>query len=353
MNQITILSGLASKTPACILVDTGKTQVLLDLGEGPAQGVFPELPPLPRLAAILITHDHMDHVDGLKVFDLKVPVYVTRAAAHAVPDTYVRHIIPEQGRFQINDIPVTTGRSGHAMGAVWFHIGLGRGFFYSGDLSLESGLFPFDPPPPAALAALDNSYGCRDRNRDGVIDDLISRACTGQCLLPVPPSGRALEIALGFKAFGFDYWSMDEDCWQAFDRFRRINQNNETVLARLACLDRHPRHFDPDALILIANSPCGTYGRARQVMDRWLAQGLHNRQIIYTGHLTKGCRAQVESGTARWLLWNVHPRIQDIAALIKMTGCQNWIPLFSEQGFDTNYEDHLSLLPATGIRWDL
>ena len=352
--KLNILSGIGGKNPACMLLDTGHQQFLIDVGEGPEPGIFPDIPHIDNLAGIFITHDHMDHVDGLKKFKFDAPVYVTRAVAPSVPDHMEKIIIPEKSRFDCHELRVETGRSGHSLGGIWFHFSMdGSSFFYSGDFCLESDLFPFDLPPEADLAVLDASYGCHKPARGDLLKKVVDLASSGQCLLPVPPSGRALEISLGLCLMGFDDWSMDQDCWRAWDQLCRLHSKEGHMAAKTRLMQTRKRSFDPHAAVLIANAPCGTFGKSEEIISQWISSGLTNRHIIYSGYLSRETRAHLDQGVAELELWNVHPRVYDLSWLISGLSCRHWVPMFTEQGYDASWKECIDLQPSFSNEWML
>ncbi len=351
--KLNILSGVGGKLPACLLLDTGEQQFLIDVGEGPEPGVFPEIPHLDNLAGIFITHDHMDHVDGLRHFKLDAPVYVTKAVAPSVPDHMEKIIIQEKGSFNCKGLKVTTGRSGHSLGSIWFHFSLGGSLFYSGDFCLESDLFPFDIPPQADLALMDASYGCHKPSRGDLLEKVVELSSSGQCLLPVPPSGRALEISLGLCSMGFTDWSMDQDCWQAWDNLCQVHSGNEAMAEKIKLMEARKRPFNDHAPLLIANAPCGTFGKSKEIISTWLESGLKNRHIIYSGYLSRESREQIDKGVAQLNLWNVHPRVSDLSWLISRLSCKNWVPLFTEQGYNASWHECIDVQPSFSREWFL
>jgi Cft2 family RNA processing exonuclease len=148
--QIEIISGAGHKAPAAILVSTPRQRILLDAGG--ALDPHAELWPVPeKIDAILLSHDHVDHIGGLHRLAPHIPVYCTQTTAQSLPAGRNVHPIAVRGQFQLGDITVTTGSCGHAWGGVWFHLDVADGLFYSGDISMESALFRFDAPPPARL----------------------------------------------------------------------------------------------------------------------------------------------------------------------------------------------------------
>ena len=98
------------------MIDAGGVRVLVDAGLSAKQiclrlsamGIAPE-----SLDGILLTHEHGDHVRGLRVLtkSLKVPVYATPSTSHVVRDGLgeVRWKIFESGgRFSIGGLEVET-----------------------------------------------------------------------------------------------------------------------------------------------------------------------------------------------------------------------------------------------------
>src|SRR5690606_33329271 len=91
---------------------------------------------------------------------------------------------------------ILTGRAGHAAGAVWIRLGDESGVLYTGDLCRESLLYPVDTPPRAARLIADTSYGAYEQELAPAVTALIDRASKSPLLLPLPPTGRGVEIAV-------------------------------------------------------------------------------------------------------------------------------------------------------------
>lgn len=97
-------------------IETEKSKILIDIGNSSKYvkekleeiNVDPE-----SLDAILITHTHVDHVKGLKVFQKKysVPVYITEIMYKSLD--YLDNYRFLNDEFDINDIHVTTIKTSH------------------------------------------------------------------------------------------------------------------------------------------------------------------------------------------------------------------------------------------------
>lgn len=90
-----------------ILIDIGNTTKYVKEKLGNI-GVQPE-----ELDAILITHTHVDHIKGLKVFEKKynIPVYMTEKMYNCVDYLDKYQLLTDE--FDINDIHVTTVKTSH------------------------------------------------------------------------------------------------------------------------------------------------------------------------------------------------------------------------------------------------
>lgn len=97
-------------------IESDKAKILIDIGNTSKYvkekleefGVEPE-----ELDAILITHTHVDHIKGLKVFEKKyhVPVYITDKMYKSLD--FLDSYIPLSDEFDIKDIHITTIKTSH------------------------------------------------------------------------------------------------------------------------------------------------------------------------------------------------------------------------------------------------
>ncbi len=332
--RLSAISGIQGKTPACFLVESSQGRLMLDLGYGPEPGLWPDVDAIGKIDALLLSHGHRDHAGGLSLLDKlgRPPVYVTHLAAHALPPHTKTKILPLRGSFDVLGIPIETGRSGHAPGGIWIHIGLAGGLLYMGDHCAESILYASDTPPSAETLILDASYGCDDtslRARMKEFDELIA---DGPVLLPVPADGRGPEIALYLAQKGrsdlyFDTSMRDSVRWLVNNAALSLRDGVRSQLARLS---QTAANIDGPHGIMLATRADATEGESARLAAEWERESVPT--IVFTGYIPRGTPAErlVKTRRAKYLCWNVHPRLSENAALVRSVGAKKAIAAFSE-----------------------
>ncbi|PRY64203.1 beta-lactamase family protein [Vreelandella songnenensis] len=316
---IDILSGLGDKSPAAIVVTANGRRLLLDAGGALHPGDPTTWARGLAVDAVIISHDHIDHIGGVSELDPETPLYCTPLVASALPKGRAWQPLPERGTCWIEGIPVTTGQAGHSLGGVWIHLGVEGGIFYSGDACLESRLFPFDVPPSARIALLDASYGTYDQPQQACVD-AISEHLNRPLVFPVPESGRALEMAL----------------WLASEADARglsiavdpsIRANLKTLLELPATL-RRPGADEAIAALLAREDAATPSLRLISDRDDTAAQW-PGYQLLHTGYLTPSRCAELAADKILWQRWNVHLRASHLVALADQVGACQVVPLFT------------------------
>lgn len=331
---VEVLSGLGEKGPACIRVWTGQEHWLLDVGAGPEASSPFDPAWLEGADRVLVTHDHVDHIGGAGFAIIAgLPIHCTATTARALPPGADLHPLPDRGVTRIGGTTVTTGRNGHAHGGVWLHLALGGGLFFSGDWSEESHWFAFDPPPRADVALIDCSYHRSDvpqAARRAALDAALDASRADQHLFPVPPSGRAGELALHLSPRGSV--TLDDTCRAALDAMLRGGGIAEGAGALRPLIDAP---FDPEARFLICDTPNADAGMAWQMVQTWRDTGRLGQAatVIFTGHMTAHARAIAAHG-GQFLRWNVHPPLRDQVAMIDRLGARHFAPLFCDRPED-------------------
>ena len=208
MARLISISGLFRKSAALFLVEANARRILFDFGDGLEPGEHPDIGSIGKVDAVCLSHAHIDHIGSLARLDEvgSPPVYATADCfEHMLPKQRPtnRHIIPEQGLFELFGMPISVGLSGHAPGGVWFHMPTEMGgFVYSGDVSAESESMPFDPMPRTNTLLIDASYG----DRDGCLGDqkqrMITEAKDG-AVVCCPAAGRGADMVHGLLKAGY------------------------------------------------------------------------------------------------------------------------------------------------------
>ena len=317
---IEILSGLGAKGPAAIVVAAQGKRLLLDAG-----GVLHPDDAITwannlNVDAVLISHDHIDHIGGVAELAENVPLYCTPLVAKALPHNRPWHPLPERGTLEVEGIIVTTGQAGHSLGGVWLHLAVEGGVYYSGDACFESQLLPFDTPPKAAIALLDASYGSYDQPQAHCVQ-AISEHLYQPLAFPVPETGRALEMAL--------WLAKEADRRQLTLAIDPVIRDNLAALLALPATLRRPG-LDPSIRSLLARQ--NACPPTLQLMcdrsdtpEQW-----PDHHLLHTGYLTPDRRAELAAGQISWQRWNVHLRASHLVALADQLGATQVVPLFTQ-----------------------
>jgi Cft2 family RNA processing exonuclease len=331
-----LISGVGSKGPACFLLEAGGRRLLLDLGEGPPPGKFPDVAELPPVDAVILSHGHKDHVGGLTLLPElgNAPVYATEPVARALPAAIAARPLPIGGETEVLGIAVETGRNGHAPGGIWLHFRIGGGFLYTGDICTESFLYEYDPPATAAATALiDCSYGDYRKPLAECWHMLAQFLGRGPLLLPVPANGRGPEIALELMRRGFDDIHVDDAMRNALQRLAGSDQVSLRAGRRdeIARLIQIVKPIDGAQGIMLAASADGASGATAKLLGQ--CEDKAEVTILFTGYVNPNTPAErlAKNGRAQTLRWNVHPRLADTVETVKLVQARTVIPAFCDR----------------------
>jgi Cft2 family RNA processing exonuclease len=330
-----IISGVGAKGPACFVLEAQGKRLMLDLGYGPQPGLWPNVDDVGRVDALLLTHSHKDHIGGLSLLPKigNPPIFATEITAKKLPAGTKVNPLPMKGRGDVLGIPVDTGRNGHAPGGIWMRFHAGTGFLYTGDYSTESALYAFDPLPKSRTALFDCSYG-EDDTPIAERQKTLAPFLAGDVLLPAPADGRGPDIALYLAREGRTI-HLDDTTRAAVRDLTSISREYlrdgaDADLAKLAESALPPG----DATGATFSTPAdGSGGATAKLIEQW--ENAPQPVIIFTGYITPGSPADrlVKSGRAKFLRWNVHPRLSDNIAQLRATGAATVIPAFCDSKF--------------------
>lgn len=333
--KLTPVSGLGAKGPACFLVETGGARLLLDLGYGPDPGHWPDVSRVGDVDAILLSHSHNDHAGGLKLREHigNPPVYASAVVGNLVSRSHANvNPLPLHGKTEVCGVRVTTGRNGHAPGGLWIHLDVGGGVLYMGDYSTESFVYAFDRPPAAETAIVDSSYGDYDALMADCLKAFGAVLDAPPVLLPAPAAGRGPEMALHVLRSGRGLAHIDDGLRAGIGNL--LNQAQAClrpgVEADLARIERDAPPIDGARGIMVGVSGDAMTGSVKQLVADWENESAP--AIVFTGYRPPGSPADrlTRSGRARFLRWNVHPRISDNARLVREAGAKTVLPAFGD-----------------------
>jgi len=125
---------------------------------------------------------------------------------------------------------------------------------------------------------------------------------------------------------------MDQAMRSAVERLAHVDRESlrEGVAAELARLAVEAKPITGPQGIVLASRADAVSGEAARLIQLW--ERTPEPAILFTGYLPPGTPAQrlTQSGRAKYLRWNVHPRLSDNAALVREVGAETVVPAFGD-----------------------
>jgi metallo-beta-lactamase superfamily protein len=333
--KLTAISGVGAKGPACFLVETGRARLMLDLGYGPAPDQWPDVSKVRRVDALLLSHGHRDHAGAL----IKLARQIGNPPLHATRSVLARlgtegTALPLSGKTEVCSVTVRTGRNGHAPGGVWLHLDVGDGLLYTGDYGVESPIYAYDAPPPAATLVLDGSYGDYSGSMEDCLGQFGPVLDRGGALFPVPADGRGPEMVHYVARARGVLPCIGKDLRASLERMARSEKDSLRAGAagELARLARDAPPIASPRGLLFSGRADASEGEAADWAARWEREPAPD--IVFSGYFPPGSPARrlVDSGRARYIRWNVHPRLSDNVSLVRTVKAQTVMPAFGDAG---------------------
>lgn len=286
--------------------------------------------PYPRLTEeeiraaefLFLTHMHEDHIGAFSWLlerGFRGTVVAAKETLSALPPYEKAFALPDDGKTaDLSGLHVDCGRSGHCVGALWYHIRTAKSSaLFSGDYS-EHSRFLVDKIEgrTAELAVLDCAFGHAKYDAAVQGERILAFAeeavTRGPLLLPVPKNGRAADLVMLLSDLDCPI-SLD-DKLTAFFEGQRGNGRWLPVNVTDAVLARTQRGGTGHEIALLADAQLASeQGRAaaREVLER-------GGSVLLTGHTDEGSEAErlLNEGRARTIPFNAHSCMEDDEALL-------------------------------------
>ncbi len=345
--NIDLMGGFGEKGRTSVAVESHGHRILLDAGikvgaSGPQYyPVFGD--GVAGLEALFISHAHEDHVGALSrllAMGYAGPIFMTQETFDETPSTLSGYADPQDFEacplpknrvefftpgetLEVGKFSIGTGRSGHVVGGVWFHVADGESSaVYSGDVVPRSSVFMMDAIPECDLLILDASYGAdpvSGAERASEIAQWIGRHQSG-CLLPTPLSGRSLELIAAMPGRFAIHGGMRSSLEAQLSAVEALEPGAPEMLSSRLRDALDWNEADPlPPMPLLADDGMGRAGPSARLIPRAAEQGF---PVLLTGHLPAGSPGDIlhQAGGADWVRMPTHPTLADNIGIWEQAG---------------------------------
>lgn len=347
MIRVGLYGGFGEKGRTSIGIEAGGLSVLLDAGikvGATGRDYYPAIndEAIRRLDALFISHAHEDHVGGLNWLlsrGFKGRIFMTAETLAESPETLAHYgekkhleafplaadaveIFAPGDAIDLGGLKITTGRSGHVAGGVWFAAEAeDRRIVYSADVVPDSNVFIMDPLPSCDLLILDASYGAdpvSGSERAAAIRQWIEAHPDG-CLLPTPLSGRSLELMAILPGRCAIHAGMREALEAQLAADMLYPDAIKLLRRRLAQVEDWREGEPLPPCPLLTDDGMGRAGPSAIAIPLADAK---DYPILLTGHLPEGTPAHVlhEQGRADWIRLPTHPTLSGLVSIWEQCG---------------------------------
>ncbi|PLV59765.1 MBL fold metallo-hydrolase [Thermotoga sp. KOL6] len=348
MLKFRVLGGVGEKGRVGFEILIDKKRIVFDYGVKRKFGsnvdeVYPMEPSGP-LDFLFISHSHLDHVGAIPLLDFSY--IVCSKPTSILLESQVRNwmsvagkLLKDEGRYKRflesspvfkerpMDLPVKIGRSGHVVGSRWIFLKK-YSFLYTGDVTLDSPLYTFDPFPKADVLVVDTAYGIKKlRKREELLNLLDVK--DKRIVLPVPEIGRSQEILVKLLENGMEPVFVDENILKGFE-FLEKHESTKVRVDMSGINSSIPKKLPYG--IYLATDGMITSGTSKILFE--LLKEEKNTTFVITGHVeegTPGWKLLNEDGRAISFVWKVHPDAEDLLKIIDTVAPRVVIPFHSRR----------------------
>ena len=331
-----LISGVGAKGPACFLLEVAGKRLMLDLGEGPPPGLFPNVDDIGPIDALVLSHGHRDHVGRAVAvaktrqsaglchrdrFARAAQRHRRAAAAGARPRRCARH----------------RGRDRPQRPCAWRHLAALR---HRRRFSLHRRLFRGIDALRlrSAAAGKHGADGLLLRQLRRTAPRMLAQACSrsssaGRCCFRFRPTAAARKSRSNCCATAAPTFSSTTPCKRRCSSFVTVPAFHCTTLSATRS-NGSPLPSSqstapaascwPDRPTARPAPPRGCSANGRTSPSRPSCSPA-------TSIPTTPADRLVKSGRAQFMRWNVHPRLSDTVALVRATQAKTVIPAFCDR----------------------